>query len=362
MEGNSASNIRTEGKAFVSEIEKKVVRSIFGDGNNTDHKKYSFNHGIASQGFHISSCQFSMHYFFESKNTLHNFLRNLAECTRLHGYFIGTCYDGKSVFEKLHKRADGSIIKMNDSIRIDKHGNKMFEIVKKYNSNIQEFPEDENSIGMPINVYQDSIDKMFKEYLVNFDYFTRLMENYGFVLIDKQETKSIGFSEASGTFRRLFDSMKRENDEDNKYLTAGNMSSDEKTISFLNRYFIFKKVREISQATLKSMQKTLQDEQEAEEAEAEERIQDDNAKIKEKNDVENTNDKKAVKKVRKVKQKKIVLKESNYSPLDLKIDDPDMQQYYNGLKEKSKKIFATMPERDQILMLEDMYKQSKKRK
>ena len=35
------------------------------------------------------------------------------------------------------------------------------------------------SLGYAIGVYQESINKTFKEYLVNFNYFVRMMENYG---------------------------------------------------------------------------------------------------------------------------------------------------------------------------------------
>ena len=44
----------------------------------------------------VSSIQFALHYMFENTETLHNFLdMNIAECTKLGGYFIGTSYDGK---------------------------------------------------------------------------------------------------------------------------------------------------------------------------------------------------------------------------------------------------------------------------
>ena len=36
---------------------------------------------------------------------LHNFLTNIAECTKLGGYFIGTSYDGRKIWNILqHKK------------------------------------------------------------------------------------------------------------------------------------------------------------------------------------------------------------------------------------------------------------------
>ena len=66
------------------------------------------------------------------------------------------------------------------TFHVEKKGNLLCEITKKYNRSINRFPADEDSVGMRIDVYQESIDKMFIEYLVHFEYFKRLMEDYGF--------------------------------------------------------------------------------------------------------------------------------------------------------------------------------------
>ena len=55
--------------------------------------------GIASDGFDIVSSQFSMHYYFESRRSFDGFIRNLRENVKKGGYFIGTCYDGKKIFD-----------------------------------------------------------------------------------------------------------------------------------------------------------------------------------------------------------------------------------------------------------------------
>jgi len=183
----------------------------------------------------------------------------------LNGYFLGTCFDGNEIFKFLYKRHDGTLIQKNESVRIDKNQRKMFEITKKYDAMIDSFPTDASSVGMPILVYQESIDKQFMEYLVNFEYFTRLMDDYGFVLMDTKEASSMGFHHSSGLFDRLYGSMKhdikKEDNNDNLFRNAPNMSSAEKTVSFLNRYFIFKKVREMSQNTLNQMQNILEKEE-----------------------------------------------------------------------------------------------------
>jgi hypothetical protein len=243
LQGNSGVNIRN-GKAFMTEKEKMISRALFGNGPK-DRKELKEgvykNYGIGHDGFNISSCQFAMHYFFENNTTLHSFLRNLAECTKIGGHFIGTCYDGKVVFEKLKNKNNG------ESISIMRDDKKMYEITKMYDET--GFPDDEMSIGYSINVYQESINKTFLEYLVNFNYFVRMMENYGFVLMPKEQAEKIGLPNGSGLFDELYSHMMQEIERDaNKihdYGNASQMTTDEKWISFMNRYFVFNKVRNV---------------------------------------------------------------------------------------------------------------------
>jgi hypothetical protein len=121
----------------------------------------------------------------------------------------------------------------------------MWDLKKLYTQTT--FPDDESSLGYAVDVYQESINKTFTEYLVNFDFFIRTMENFGFVPISDTEAKSMGFPQAIGSFEDLFDVMKSEIE--NRIIKkvnigkAMNMKPNEKIISFLNNYFIFKKVR-----------------------------------------------------------------------------------------------------------------------
>jgi len=242
--GNSELNIR-KGDAFNSEKDKLIVDAIFGvgpkDSSIIGQAVYN-NYGIANNGFNISSCQFALHYFFENKKTLLSFIKNIVECTKLNGHFIGTCYDGNIIFDKLKKLNNG------EHITINKNDTKIYEITKLYNQT--GFPDDELSLGYPINVYQESINKVFREYLVNFNYLINLMEDYGFVVITSEEAKQMGFPSGTGLFNELYSEMINDISINPKissnYKTAMNMSEEEKQISFMNRYFIFKKVRNVN--------------------------------------------------------------------------------------------------------------------
>ena len=247
--GNSSLNIRST-NAFVGEKDKMICKAVFGNGPKDSsilgqgvYKQY----GVGADGFHISSCQFAVHYFFENPITFHGFLRNLAECTRIQGYFIGTCYDGKTLFNMLKSKMEGeSISFMTESKK------KICEITKKYSDT--GFPDDESSIGYPVDVFQETINKTFREYLVNFQFLIRMMENYGFVLITGEEAKQLGLPNNSGLFSELFVQMESEVKQNPKrrseYKDAMNMSSAEKSLSFINRYFIFKKTTSIKAAEI----------------------------------------------------------------------------------------------------------------
>jgi hypothetical protein len=265
VHGNSSLNIKN-GNAMLNDKAKQVCNAVFGIGPKNIEKLGSGvarQYGKGSDGFNVSSCQFAIHYFFENPDSLIGFLRNIAECTKLNGYFIGTCYDGKLIFNELRN------IKTNESIQINDNGKKIWEIIKKYNSST--FENNSSSIGYKIIVYQETINQYISEYLVNFDYLIRLMEIYGFITINNDEAKEMGLQEGTGLFSNLFinmiDEIQRNKFKSNNYKEAPNMTSYEKKISFLNRYFIFKKVREVNLDKIKLELDEYQEALETKEAE-----------------------------------------------------------------------------------------------
>ena len=243
LHGNSSNNIK-DGSALYNEKNKNIIKALFGEGSknelNLGRTVYD-NYGIVKNGFNISSIQFAMHYMFENETILNEFIKNIKECTILDGYFIGTCYDGTRVFNMLKQ------IKTGESMSLFKDSNKIWEITKQYENN--EFIDNDTCLGYAIDIYQESINKTFREYLVNFNYLMRILENYGFVLLEESEYKELDLPGSIGTFQELFNIMNLETKKDrklqNKIGSALNMSDEEKKISFLNNYFIFKKIRSI---------------------------------------------------------------------------------------------------------------------
>lgn len=242
VNGNSAVNIRS-GAAMLNDKAIHITKAVFGEGSrNMVEEKLGKavirQYGKGEDGFNVSSCQFALHYFFQNPTTFQNYIRNVAECTKEGGYFIGACYDGKLIYNLLKNK------KVGESIELHEDGVKIWEIRKDYDAD--QFEDDVTSLGYQISVYQESINKIFPEFLVNFDYLKRVMENYGFVLIDRDEAKSLGLPEGSGLFSELFNLMLSESKKNklkkNPYGSALDMTPAEKKISFLNRYFVYKKL------------------------------------------------------------------------------------------------------------------------
>lgn len=251
LQGNSGLNIRS-GQGLYSEKGKQIINALFDKGPKDEKvlgKGVYKNFGIAKNGFNIISTQFALHYFFENKHTCNAFLRNVSECCKVGGYFIGTCYDGKKIFRLLEEKKQGeSISKLNK-------GQKIWEVEKMYDKN--DFNDNETSFGYAINVYQESINKTFKEYLVNFNYLSILLENYGFAKVTDTEARELGLGHSVTSFSDYFTMMQNEitsNERvNNAYGNSAKMSPEEKFVSFLNNCFVFKKIRNVDEVNIEKI-------------------------------------------------------------------------------------------------------------
>jgi len=139
---------------------------------------------------------------------------------------------------------------LGEGISIIDGGTKIWEVQKQYRS--ADFANDSSCLGYKIDVYQESINKLIPEFLVNYDYFTRVMENYGFQVIPRDEAIELGLPEGSGLFSDLHTSLTNDVAKNKSYAKeykgALNMNANEKKISFLNRYVVYKKIRIVNAA------------------------------------------------------------------------------------------------------------------
>ena len=192
-------------------------------------------YGLGKELFDVGSIQFALHYMFKNEKTLHAFMKNCSDTIKVGGYFTGTCYDGVKVFNFLKDKSKEEPVAFYHEIE-GQDSKKIWSITKKYDAT--EFKETAASIGLSVQVYQETINKEFEEYLVQFPYFITCMKQYGF----EPAVKLPGLDlPGVGNFKLLYDYMMKHGD-----LThIPVMSEKEKELSFFNQYFVFQKIRKV---------------------------------------------------------------------------------------------------------------------
>jgi hypothetical protein len=95
---------------------------------------------------------------------------------------------------------------------------------------------------------------VFPEFLVNFKYLVQLMDQYGFTLVTNEQAEKMELPAGSAMFETLYNTMRVEMRgkyiQKEEYGAASEMSIEEQQISFLNRYFVFKKTHTVNTENL----------------------------------------------------------------------------------------------------------------
>ena len=209
--------------------------------------------GLGEKGFDLISSQFTIHYYFKDEITLRGYLQNLSDNCRKGGYFIGTCYDGMKVFQTLQEKEKLEMI--------DECNEKIYSITKKYELDDFTYSKDnkEPMFGQEIDVYMSSIGQTITEYLVNFEMFIDLMDEYGFRLATphlkgKQsgifDHKDFTYQSGFGGFEKIRENLANLSSKDpsikRRYPEALQILQEDnqglRNLSDLNNWFIFQKV------------------------------------------------------------------------------------------------------------------------
>ena len=213
LHGDVTKNI-LDGSAMLSEHSKELHDLLWNDPVNSNY---------SSNKFDIISMQFAIHYTFKDDTMLNNLLTNIKDNLKPGGLFIGCCFDGNIVYNKLKdKPMDGFIDGFSEE-------NLIWRIRKKYDNLKGNLNLDTaNSIGMPIDVYLHSIGKTVTEYLVNYEYLKRKLSEIHLIPIE------------SHLFLDIFNKYKDKHDF-KELLSNMDKNSSEKEFSGMNRLFIFQK-------------------------------------------------------------------------------------------------------------------------
>lgn len=160
------------------------------------------------------SCQFGLHYFYESEGMIRNLLKTISHLLKPNGTFIGTILDDTLVNNLL----------VNDIYEHKNDNEISFSIKKK---NVADF-SDQVSIYLAGDNY---LTNASHEYLIHFEKLISLCREYDLELIDSATFGNVNNKKLGELFNQLF--------------------SYEKTVSSLFRYFVFRKIQNPSRLDLK---------------------------------------------------------------------------------------------------------------
>ena len=240
--GDASKNMVT-GEAGATSEDRTILQSVLGraatEGSVPPYIAKSLANKFKDKA-NIVSCMFAIHYFFKNKEIFDGLLRNISENLKMGGYFIGCCFDGEKVFEFLRGR----------ETRVgEEDGTLLWKLTKKYEAD--EIPLGEEAFGMGVDVEFISIGIPHREYLVPFSLLVQKLRSIGCELCSETDLKDMNLPACTSMFEDSHAKAKRNYD----------MTPAVREFSFLNRWFIFRRMSELAppvqEETLKGAEENL---------------------------------------------------------------------------------------------------------
>jgi hypothetical protein len=237
--GNSSQPIY-DGTAGVTEQEKNILRSIFGYPTMGPVPPLVQDTGTGELRGGVDSivCMYALHYFFASEEMFNGFLDNIDKTLKVGGIFIGTNFDGEAVFNLLRDTKDGET-----KVGIDS-GSTLWEITKKYSA--EELANDSSAFGMAIDVKFVTIGMAHIEYLVPWELLVAKLKNIGCELVDPVTLATMGLKSSTNMYKNSYDMILKGGNKDLYTIK----SEAARQFSFLNRWYIFKRVSKSGEPTV----------------------------------------------------------------------------------------------------------------
>jgi predicted NAD-dependent protein-ADP-ribosyltransferase YbiA (DUF1768 family) len=229
--GDSSKSL-VNGNAGATPEEQAILRSVLGKypaGGDIPPLVAKTGAGLLKGGADAVSCNFAIHYFFETADIFQGFLENVRATLKIGGYFTGCCFDGETTFNFLRGTATES-----SKSGVEKDGTVIWSITKNYDAD--DLPVDDEAFGMAIDVKFISIGMEHTEYLVPFKLLVEKMKLIGCELLNEEELAEVGLLHSTNLFSNSYDMATKA-----KPPMVFPMSDVVKDFSFLNRWFIFKR-------------------------------------------------------------------------------------------------------------------------
>jgi SAM-dependent methyltransferase len=197
-------------------------------------------HGYALGGYDLASCMFAIHYFFGSLEHLANIARNVSTVLRPGGCFVGCCLDGARVHAALSEEESQRIEgRTPDGSRVT------WSVERKHDTTRWSATDPASNAGLAVDVYMETIGQTLPEYLVDFRLLVRVMGEHGMEPLAGADAAELGLRDGTGFFDDLFEDMVRRGSKGVPAVQkALEMTADDKRYSFMNRWFVFKKVHQ----------------------------------------------------------------------------------------------------------------------
>ena len=214
----------------------KIFGKLNNDAKHIYDKYFTFDENRIL--FDRFNCGFAIHYFLSDDNSWNNFCTNMNMYLHDGGYFIFQTFDGDKVKDLLKDKS-------NHAVYYDENGEKklLFDIIKKYDDN------DKKNLGMAIDVHMGWISEegvYNTEYLVYKEFIIKsLKEQCNLMLVETDSFENMFNNSKSflelGSKIDASESKKFYGDV-YKFYTPSEINKKCYEYSFLNRYYVFRKV------------------------------------------------------------------------------------------------------------------------
>lgn len=230
------------GEAANNPEDATILRTVLGGPSDGDVPiPYVEQEGIKGRlanGADGIACMFAIHYFFESSSKFDGFLQNIRDNLKMGGYFVGCCFDGATVFQKLSYLSRGQSVDGRDTM-----GQPLWKITKDFDQIGGILPTDDSGFGYGITVTFATIGEAHQEYLVPWELLVAKMKTIGCVLAPLDELARYKLEHNTNMFGNSHTMLEKRHKDATKRKRF-NMFSAIQEYSFLNRWFIFKRVSE----------------------------------------------------------------------------------------------------------------------
>ena len=202
----------------ISECQRRI-QSIRTPINSTFHKLDLCSEGAdqvimanTPSGFDVVCCHFGVHFFFKSEDSFGNLMKILKSSLHDGGYFIVTCMDDIQINTLFNEQSQCVVSKeINNEL--------IYYLKRDFDSTNQNKPFG-NKIRIVLNG-NNILGEGSDEYTVNYEDFTRRMKEHSFEVVETSLFSDTGIPQLKSYMQDL--------------------SPEEKDISYLNRYIVFKK-------------------------------------------------------------------------------------------------------------------------